>query len=142
MLTKRNTKTVVFFITAMVLALITGCASLPESSQSSSASITLIAAQELHDMLETKDFLLVNVHVPYEGEIAGTDVHIPYDRIKDFTELLPEDKDAKIVQYCRSASMTKTSGKTLLDLGYTNVYELDGGFIAWKSAGYELLQLR
>lgn len=29
-------------------------------------------------VLETKDFLVFNVHIPYEGEIEGTDRLVPY----------------------------------------------------------------
>jgi rhodanese-related sulfurtransferase len=141
MLAKRRMLPAVLFL-ALITALTVSCAARSESRRSSSGEITAISAQELQQMLETKDFLFVNVHVPYEGEIPGTDVHIPYNQIRDFAELLPEEKDAKIVQYCRSAGMTKTSGQTLLEMGYTNIYELDGGFIAWQSAGYELLDLR
>lgn len=40
-----------------------------------------ITAPELKAMLEDKDFLLVNVHIPYEGEIPGTDLFVPYNEI-------------------------------------------------------------
>jgi rhodanese-related sulfurtransferase len=29
---------------------------------------------------------------------------------------------------------------TLVGLGYTNVWEFDGGMIAWEKAGYQLVQ--
>ena len=32
------------------------------------------------------------------------------------------------------------SGALLVELGYTNMIELDGGMSAWESAGHELLQ--
>ena len=28
--------------------------------------------------------------------------------------------------------------KTLVDLGFTNVYNLDGGMVAWETAGLDL----
>jgi rhodanese-related sulfurtransferase len=97
-----------------------------------------ISVQQLAGMLENKDFTLVNVHIPYEGEIPQTDQFIAYDEIGAHLDQLPA-KDAPIVLYCRSGSMSTSAAKELVGLGYTNIMEVDGGFNAWKAAGYALL---
>ncbi|MFQ5886407.1 MAG: rhodanese-like domain-containing protein [Anaerolineae bacterium] len=91
-------------------------------------------------LLEEKDFLLINVHIPYEGEIAQTDFFIPFNAIEEYASQLPADKSAKIVVYCRSGSMSATAAETLVQLGYSNILNLDGGMIAWEEQGYPLLQ--
>jgi len=97
-----------------------------------------ISVEQLAGMLEETNLTLVNVHIPYEGEIAQTDLFIPFDQIAGYQDRLP-DKDAPIVLYCRSGSMSTSAAQELAALGYTNVLEVDGGFNAWKAAGYELL---
>ncbi len=98
-----------------------------------------INVKQLAEMLKTKDFILVNVHIPYEGQIPGTDLFIPFNEVDSYVDKLP-DKNAKIVVYCRSGSMSTIAAKRLVDLGYTNVMELDGGFNAWRAAGYRFEQ--
>jgi rhodanese-related sulfurtransferase len=96
-----------------------------------------ISVEQLTGALPDKDFTLVNVHVPYEGELPQTDLMIPYDKIEQQVNELP-GKDAPIVLYCRSGSMSTTAARDLVRLGYTNVMELDGGMVAWESAGNQL----
>jgi len=99
-----------------------------------------ITPDELAVMLESKDFLFINVHIPYAGEIEQTDLFLPYDQAAQQVDQLPVDKNAKIVVYCRSDRMSRISVEAWVKAGYTNLYNLDGGFEAWEAAGYELLQ--
>ena len=101
---------------------------------------TDILPQELNAMLESKDFFFVNVHVPYEGEIERTDAFIPFDEVEARLGEFPQAHDAKTVVYCRSGSMSATAARALVKAGYTDIYNLDGGFRAWSAAGYTLLQ--
>jgi rhodanese-related sulfurtransferase len=98
-----------------------------------------LSVDQLHEILPDHDFTLVNVHIPYEGELPETDLMIPFDQIADHQAELPA-KDAPIVLYCRSGPMSTQAAKVLVSLGYSNVYELEGGFNAWEAANYELLK--
>ncbi len=95
------------------------------------------SAAELNTMLANKDFTLVNVHTPFDGNIAGTDLSIPYDQISQNLDKLP-DKSAKIVLYCRSGRMSDIDAKELVSLGYTNIWNLSGGMAAWEQAGLSI----
>ena len=99
-----------------------------------------ISVPELQGMLGAdRKPLLVNTHVPFQGDIAGTDVSIRYNEIADHLDQLPTDKDAAVVLYCRSGPMSVRAATTLAGLGYTRVYSLVGGFNAWGRAGLPLV---
>jgi len=98
-----------------------------------------VGPAELRQMLAHKDFFLVNVHIPYEGEIASTDAFIPFDRTAALISKYPADKKAKIVLYCRSGRMSDIAARKLAAAGYKNLFNLAGGMIAWEEAGLPLL---
>jgi rhodanese-related sulfurtransferase len=100
---------------------------------------TNITPETLAASLVHKDFTLLNVKTPYVGEIAGTDLYIPYDELASRAGLLPADKAAPIVVYCRSGHESAIAAQTLLDLGYTNIRNLDGGMTAWTASGRQLV---
>jgi phage shock protein E len=91
---------------------------------------------ELKTMMDKKDFFLVDVHVPHEGKLPSLDARIPFDQITQQLDKLPQDKSARIVLTCRSGRMSTEASQALVAAGYTNVYNLAGGFNAWRDAGY------
>lgn len=105
-------------------------------------SYTNTTVSGLAAMLAEKDFTLVNVHVPYEGDISGTDLSIPFDRVTTNLAKLPADRGAKLVLYCRSGRMSDIAARTLVRLGFRNVWNVDGGMLAWEEAGNPLVRTR
>ena len=115
-------------------------ASLPFAGckENANPNVHVISADSLNTMLQDKDFALVNVHIPYAGEIPQTDLFIPYNEIADHLEKLPP-KDSTIVLYCRSDRMSGIAANTLENLGYSKLYNVKGGMRAWESAGFDLI---
>jgi rhodanese-related sulfurtransferase len=101
----------------------------------------VITVTQLKSMLASKDFLLVNVHIPYEGQIKETDLFVPYNEIEQNLSRFPATKTEKIVVYCRSGNMSNIAAINLARLGYSNVLDVEGGMLAWEKAGYPLIRV-
>ena len=124
-----------------LLLTITACQSKPAPEKVVSVadgSYSNIDADYLAAILKNKDFVLINVHIPFAGDISGTDLSIPYDEIEQNLSQLPTDKNAKIVLYCRSGRMSEIAAEKLVSLGYTNIGNLKGGMVEWEQAGYNI----
>ncbi|MFQ5343517.1 MAG: rhodanese-like domain-containing protein [Anaerolineae bacterium] len=99
-----------------------------------------IDVNQLKPLLEGDSVFTVNVHIPYAGDIPGTDASIPFNQVAQHLDALPADKDAPVVVYCRSGNMSAQASETLADLGYTRIFNVTGGMNAWKQAGNQLVQ--
>jgi rhodanese-related sulfurtransferase len=128
-------------IIVLVFGLVSSGAPDRASAQDASAQgYVTVSSPELVAMLAGKDFLLINVHVPYEGEIDRTDAFIAFDKIGQTPTALPDDKNAKIVLYCLSGRMSEIAARELARLGYTRVSHLAGGMRDWQAAGFQVIQ--
>src|SRR5262249_35566148 len=71
-----------------------------------------------------------------EGALPGA-LHIPRGNLESRVEALLPDKDREIVVYCAAGARSAFAVKTLLELGYTTVSSMSGGFTDWKRNGFE-----
>lgn len=101
------------------------------------ASDMAVGVEEFASRLASSDSFVVNVHVPDEGSIEGTDASIPYDEIVGDGRL-PSDKATPILLYCKTGRMSGEAAIGLMNAGYTDVVHLKGGMDAWVAAGRAL----
>ncbi|VAX17752.1 hypothetical protein MNBD_NITROSPINAE02-524 [hydrothermal vent metagenome] len=118
----------------MILALfaqITGCMFMEPDF------LKAISPKELDQVMKAGDIFLVDVHIPEQKHIIGTDQFIPFNNIAKNIGKFPKDKSAPIYIYCKSGPMGNAAAKALHENGYTNLYNLAGGLDAWIKAGYK-----
>lgn len=96
-----------------------------------------VGVDEFASRMASSEAFVVNVHVPDEGSIKGTDAAIPYDAIVG-DDRLPADKATPVLLYCKTGRMSATAVSALMGAGYTDVVHLDGGMDAWVAAGRSL----
>ena len=101
----------------------------------------LVAAEEFAAAISEPGRVTVNVHVPDDGSIQGTDLWIPFDAVVLRRDELPP-AGTPLGVYCRSGRMSALAVVTLTRLGYDDIVELDGGMEAWERDGGQLLPRR
>ncbi len=107
-----------------------------ESTDMNRATSQLVDSARFEGAASAEGTVMINVHIPYDGEIDGTDLFMAFDDIDP--ELLPTDQGTQLAVYCRSGDMSATAVESLTRLGYTNIVELDGGMNAWTESGRRL----
>lgn len=98
-----------------------------------------LGVDEFAARMEAPDAVVVSVHTPYEGEIDGTDLFIPLDRIGEKAPTLGAAEDSTVLLYCRTGRMSEAAAQSLRARGYTNVADLEGGMRAWEDAGRPIM---
>ncbi|MBU8822757.1 rhodanese-like domain-containing protein [Mycolicibacterium goodii] len=134
---------------ALLLVGLTGCAAagsptttqsaVPPATASAPHQARSVAPQQFDAFIAERKRVTINVHVPYEGDIAGTDLSIPFDQIPARADALPPERTTPLAVYCRSGRMSQIAATALSRMGYQDVVELDGGMLAWEKSGRTLV---
>jgi rhodanese-related sulfurtransferase len=115
-------------------------AALPQLALSANdKGYTTVDTSRFMQMMNHKDFTLINVHIPFQGKIPGTDKLLPYNRIAELKDQLPQDKNTPIVIYCMGSEMGTIAARTLSQMGYTHVTQFYNGMIGWREQGGRLI---
>jgi rhodanese-related sulfurtransferase len=99
-----------------------------------------LSPAQASDLIATSNPIVINVHIPYAGDIPGTDVDIPYNNVDAIETYLNHDHCADLLLVCESGGMSLSAGNELIKRGYLRVRDLNGGMAAWVAAGYPLLK--
>jgi phage shock protein E len=114
------------------VSLLIGCANKDEVQDMPATEYKKITAEEAKIIIDEEDVIILDVRTQAEydeGHIENA-ILLPDTEIEDKAEMVLTDKDAKILVYCRSGNRSATSAQTLIEMGYTNVYDF-GGIIDW-----------
>jgi rhodanese-related sulfurtransferase len=82
-------------------------------------SVFLLDVREPHELVET-------------GAIPNV-LNIPLGELEGRLNELPSDTTATIISICKSGNRSKVAADILVRNGYSSVYSLDGGTVAWLS---------
>lgn len=121
----------------VVLLLVAAC-----SSGSDTATIELVSPAEVAQVIDDDPagLVVLDIRTPEEfNEVRLADaVNVDfYDA--DFADQLDGlDKNDPYVMYCRSGNRSSDAVKTMKDLGFVEVYEIDGGIVNWYDSGFSV----
>lgn len=106
------------------------------------AQIKLLETSDFKKIVGNKQVQIVDVRTPYEynsGHIQGA-INIDYygDHFKE--ELNKLDKSIPIYFYCHSGVRSAKAAKMMKEMGFSKIYDLKGGIVAWKKEGEKLVK--
>jgi rhodanese-related sulfurtransferase len=114
------------------------------SSAGDTATIELVSPAEAAQVIDDDPagLVVLDIRTPEEfNEVrlpgaVNIDFYAP-----DFADQLDGlDKDDPYVMYCRSGNRSSEAVETMKDLGFVEVYEVDGGIVNWYDAGFPVEQ--
>ena len=93
------------------------------------------------------DFVVIDVREPFElaeelGAIEGAR-NIPLGKILAGVGLEDRlDKNAPILMVCRTGARSSQAAAKAIAMGFSNVYTLQGGMIAWNESGQRVVKVK
>lgn len=103
------------------------------------AEIKNEGAAKVDELIKSGKYVVIDVRTPEEYAASHINGAVNYDYYSDdFEDNLEEnltDKSKPYIVYCRSGKRSLYSAQIMEELGYKDVTNLDGGFLAWESAG-------
>ena len=141
----RNIGYISLFLIITLLFVGAGCQQ-PDSDATPDAppaSYQDISAAELQTLMEEEENLLLvdvrELHEYNEGHIPGAFL-LPLGDLETDYELL--ERDQTIVLICRSGRRSAEAAEFLVQQGYENVYNLQGGMLDWSGPVEEVQPVR
>lgn len=105
--------------------------------------IKTIDVHELKSKMESEsDCCLIDVRELEEWHdirIPGA-LHIPKDQISVIIQTKVVDPDKPVYLHCRSGVRSLYAAQCMIDLGYQQVYSVNGGIMEWAMYGYPIEQ--
>ncbi|MBL7691000.1 MAG: rhodanese-like domain-containing protein [Flavipsychrobacter sp.] len=129
-------------ITLLLLVLMGNMASCQSAGKklpdgTTSVSVTVSAEDFQKKMSSLKDVQLVDVRTPEEyreGHIKNS-LNINVQGSSFEAEVAKLDKKRPVMVYCRSGGRSASAQRMLIDMGFAEVINLDGGIRGWQSSG-------
>lgn len=93
-------------------------------------------------LINHQDAVVLDVREPSElkdGLILNA-VHIPLAQVKDSLPKLEKYRDRPVIVGCRTGSRSQSACATLTKAGFSQVYNLRGGVMAWQNANLPLVR--
>ncbi len=108
--------------------------------QQAKQQIETCEIQDIKTMLDqdTFDGVLIDTREDSEAaiEMLPQAMHLSKGMIECKIESLILDPSTKIYLYCGGGSRSALAAKSLKEMGYQQAISINGGFRAWKEAGY------
>lgn len=117
-------------IVFVFIIFITGCGNINNEVDK------MISAKEVNKIMETyngdADVYIIDVREidEFDGGHLEKAINIPVGEIQKIKDRDFINEDSKIIVYCRSGNRSKIAQAKLMELGYTNVYDM-GGILDW-----------
>ncbi|MFO7929476.1 MAG: rhodanese-like domain-containing protein [Candidatus Humimicrobiaceae bacterium] len=99
-----------------------------------------ISVEEAEDLINDHDIFLLDVRTEEEfssGHIEEA-INIPVGDLDQRLGKIPGNK--KIIVYCRSGTRSRRAADILIDNGFKQVYNMEGGIIEWKNKGLSVVE--
>ncbi len=112
------------------------------SCSSSNEAIKKIDPVEFSDVVAQSGVIVLDVRTPSEfsaGHIANA-ININLEGSDFATEVSKLDKNATVAVYCRSGNRSGVATKQMAELGFTDMYDMQGGILDWEAAGGPVVQ--
>lgn len=111
------------------------------SKDTTTGDIELISPQQVYDAVNSEDSVqLVDVRTPNEYKVShlkgAQNICVTSDNFKEKVKTL--DKNKPVYVYCKMGTRSATAAKLLKDLGFTKIYDMDGGILLWEEKKLEI----